>query len=754
MTRGRTSIQLKIMLWGGLCLVLAAAAIIGYAATSLHNSELQGARDRAMAEARSRAASIDAEVEVPIDTARTLAQSLAAVKARQNPLTATRDQVNTMLIQILENNPDFLGTYTLWEPDAFDGKDDRYINAPGHDHTGRFIPYWNRSKGGRIAIEPSMNYEQEDIGDYYQCPKRTHNECIIEPFIYPVQGEDVLMTSAVAPIMANGQFYGISGVDIRLDQFQSQADEFNLYDGTATLALISYSGKLSAVTRQPDLLGEPATRLLGADFDTTYLLRIQKGDQINEFHTNQGQEQLTIFIPIHFGHTTRPWSLSLIIPAAKLTEQATHVIWELIAIGGVLTLATLALLWFIAAQITRPIRRLTRVTQSIADGDLDAEASVETRDETGVLATAFNSMVGNLRQLIETERTAQEMASCRAAEVQAAKERLEAVVGQYMDFVEQVAEGNLSTRLALDTPENGDVLIALGSKLNRMVHSLQTITIQMHQASDSIVSAVADILSATTQQSASTSEQSSAISQATTAVEQVKSIASQTAQQAGQLASESDTLLSMAKSGTQAVEATVRGMGKIHQQVETIAQTILALAEQTQAIGEITTTVSELADQSNLLALNAAIEAARAGAQGKSFAVVAQQVRDLAERSKAATVQVQTILGEIQRATNTAVMVTEEGSKGVATGVRLSGEAGGVIHQIATEVERGAQANLQMAAAAHQQMSGMEQIAQAMNDIQQSARQARTSTQQAERAAQALKTLSQSLLEAIEQYRV
>jgi methyl-accepting chemotaxis protein len=195
-------------------------------------------------------------------------------------------------------------------------------------------------------------------------------------------------------------------------------------------------------------------------------------------------------------------------------------------------------------------------------------------------------------------------------------------------------------------------------------------------------------------------------------------------------------------------------MEQIRHQVESIAQTILALSEQTQAIGAIIKTVSELADQSNLLALNAAIEAARAGEQGRSFAIVAQHVRELAERSKAATNQVREILEEIQRATNVAVLVTEEGTKGVEIGTRLAGDAGKVIHQIAKEVENGAQSNVQMAAAAQQAAVGTDQIGQAMGAIQQATTQALASTRQVERAAKDLNTLAQSLQHSISAYRL
>jgi methyl-accepting chemotaxis protein len=129
-------------------------------------------------------------------------------------------------------------------------------------------------------------------------------------------------------------------------------------------------------------------------------------------------------------------------------------------------------------------------------------------------------------------------------------------------------------------------------------------------------------------------------------------------------------------------------------------------------------------------------------------------VRDLAERSKAATVQVQEILSDIQRAANNAVMVTEEGTKGVEVGANLASDAGRVIHRITAEVENGAQSNVQIAAAAQQQTSGIDQVGQALTSIQQATTQALASTRQAERSAQDLHSLAQSLQEVIAVYRL
>lgn len=328
---------------------------------------------------------------------------------------------------------------------------------------------------------------------------------------------------------------------------------------------------------------------------------------------------------------------------------------------------------------------------------------------------------------------------------------LERSVAEYLAFVQRVANGDLSQTLHIDRQ---DALGQLGKGLNRMVESLRAMGRQSQEAADAIATAAAQILATTTQQASAANEQSTAVAQTMAALDEVRAIARQTADQADHIARDAQAALTVAQQGIAVVEETVQSMSDIRQRVEGIAQTILSLAGQAQMISTITGTVSELADQSNLLALNAAIEAARAGEQGKSFSVVAQQVRDLAERSKQATVQVRSILGDIQKSTNAAVVVTEEGAKRVDSGNRLVSQAGDVIHRIASEVETGAQINVQMAASARQATAGLDQIGQALNSIQKAASETLTSTRQAERAAQDLNALAQSLQRMVAVYRL
>ena len=275
---------------------------------------------------------------------------------------------------------------------------------------------------------------------------------------------------------------------------------------------------------------------------------------------------------------------------------------------------------------------------------------------------------------------------------------------------------------------------------------------QLTNAAEQLTQASLNILMATSAQSTSASEQAAAINEITSTINEVKQTSQQALEKAQAVIGVAERSVEASKVGGRAVEQSIEGMHQIKEQVESIAEKILALSEQTQMIGEIIATVNDIAEQSKLLALNASIEAAKAGEHGKGFAVVSMEIRNLAEQSKQATVQVRKILGEIQKATNSAVIVTEEGSKRVEVGVELANSAGINIHQLSEAIEESARMAKQIAASAKQQSVGMEQVSIAMANINKASTENVKSIKQTEQVSRSLGALTGQINKLIEEF--
>jgi methyl-accepting chemotaxis protein len=250
--------------------------------------------------------------------------------------------------------------------------------------------------------------------------------------------------------------------------------------------------------------------------------------------------------------------------------------------------------------------------------------------------------------------------------------------------------------------------------------------------------AAGEILAGTTQQVTGFSEQAAAVQQTVVTVDELVQTAEQSAERARMVAERAHQSAEVARAGIQAVEGSAEGMRTIREQVHSIAQSVVSLAERAQAISEIIEAVNDIAEQTHLLALNAAIEAARAGEHGRGFGVVAAEVKVLADQSRRATAQVAGILGEIQRGTNTAVMLTESGTKSVDEGTRLVAQAGTTIEDLAETVATATVAAEQIAASSNQQAVATAQISHAMKDVDTVMEQNLASARQSEQTAKAL----------------
>lgn len=411
--------------------------------------------------------------------------------------------------------------------------------------------------------------------------------------------------------------------------------------------------------------------------------------------------------------------------------------------SGVAALLAVAIAWLLARNISSRLADLSATAMAVSRGALDKRATVSGSDEIADLAAAFNDMTDALARKVEEQH---ELATMQEQQ----REKLATTMTHYGAFVERVARGDL--RAVVTVTGDGE-LAELGNNLSVMGDALRTMTLRTHGAVGALTTASAEILATIQEHGTSASESASAVTQTVATVDQVAQSASQVAEEAKHVANASRQSVEVSSAGREAVDRTVGAMGEVQRHMGSIAERILTLSEQAQAVGQIITSVNELADQSNLLALNASIEAARAGEEGRGFAVVAQEIRAMADQSREATAHVRSILGDIQKSTNEAVLVTEQGSNAVKGAVDAVREAGTRIEQLATTIAHSAQAAQHILTAAQQQVQGMGQISQAMHSISEASSQIVEGTRQIESAARDLNQLSGQLRDAVAQYR-
>lgn len=325
-------------------------------------------------------------------------------------------------------------------------------------------------------------------------------------------------------------------------------------------------------------------------------------------------------------------------------------------------------------------------------------------------------------------------------------------LGTAMVVAERVSSGDLTVTVP---PARGrDEMNQLLQTFGTMVENLRRQTMDIQEGVNVLAASAGEILAATTQVASSAAETASALNETTATVEEVKQTTQLAAQKARNVADTAQRSLQVSQGGKKSVEESIEGMNRIREQMATLAESIVSLSEQSHAIGEIIATVNDLAEQSNLLAVNASIEAAKAGEHGKGFAVVAHEVKSLADQSKQATAQVRALLNDIQKATNAAVMATEQGSKAVEAGEKQAAAAGESIRLLTESISESANASVQITATSQQQMIGMDQVALAMENISEASTLSVTSTKQAELSAQTLNELGQKLKRLVEQFKL
>ncbi len=315
-----------------------------------------------------------------------------------------------------------------------------------------------------------------------------------------------------------------------------------------------------------------------------------------------------------------------------------------------------------------------------------------------------------------------------------------------------IAAGDLRPK---QMPRTSDYEIRqLSGAYDQMVGGLKTLAGQVRSVTENVNSAATQISASTRQQAASVKEQAATIQEITSTMQELGQAGEQIVDRARELTTMAEAATSASGSGIQAVQQTSCTMEAIREQIEEVAENIVALSEKTQAISEIISTVNDVAEQSNLLALNATIEAVAAGSHGSRFSVVASEMKNLADQAKQCTVQVRTILGDIQKGINSSVMLTEEAVKRAESGKQQADISQETIHRMTETTVASVQAFQQIIGATSQQQIGFEQVTRGMQDIRQATQETASGTAQLEQAVLSLTTLSHQLRNAVGSYQL
>ncbi|MFZ1730582.1 MAG: methyl-accepting chemotaxis protein [Bacteroidota bacterium] len=372
---------------------------------------------------------------------------------------------------------------------------------------------------------------------------------------------------------------------------------------------------------------------------------------------------------------------------------------------------------FISRLISRPLSMATEIAERLGQGDTNIPITTNRKDEVGELLKTLEKLRAN---------------SDHEAQIAA-----------------RIADGDLTVEI---TPlSDKDVL---GKALSTMVHRLRTQIREMIEGINVLASATAELSSTMVQIAAGARETASSVNETASTLLEVKQASQLSNQKAKTISDNTQQTMRVSHDGVDAIEKSIHSMENIREQMRGIAESIIKLSEQGQAIGEIVTSVNDLAEQSNILAVNAAIEAAKAGEYGKGFTVVAKEIRNHAEQSKQATSKVRSILIDTQKATASAVMVAERGTKMAEDGAQLSSQSGKAIQTVMTGINETAESMLQIAASAKEQVVGLDQVTTAIQHIKSASEQNVESIHQVELTAQNLKELGTRLQRFVERYKL
>ncbi|CCN36498.1 Methyl-accepting chemotaxis protein [Vibrio nigripulchritudo SO65] len=610
--RSSLSVQWKITLLSGVCLVLTSIALIGFSVFNAIQNQtvIKGKSTESVvlksqqllnAESRSNAAQVQKYLDEATYRAEMLGDSaLFLIQNAQENFTASevlRNALNELVERAVNQFPTIQGAYLVFEVDKVDGEDKYYKNAGelGSNEVGRFSPYWAKSKEGDKAVVRLIGENELSDpanGEKYSCPLNTGSACVSSP---KISEQGALTASISVPLKRDDELVGVLGINLSLDQLNqsiSEADEA-LFDGQGEIAIVSLDGTLIASDVMPDKVGFPYKSNHVSDSKMTDFLY---GNQSQVSWSKDGN-WLTVFSPIQIANQN--WGVLIDVPKDSVLADANAldavikglveagIITE-ISFGALFVIIGLVVISVSSSRLVKPIREVVARLHDIAsgEGDLTQRLKVTSNDEIGQLSSEFNQFLEKLQTIIRDLVNTTE------------------VVGE---LIEQSKRSATVIRDSSDSQFKETDLVATASE--EMTQTATVVAQNVHSAAD-------------------------AANQASAA----------------------------AVSGHEVVEKSYSEMTRLVEKMQTAVPTVEALASNNASITEILTVIEGISEQTNLLALNAAIEAARAGEHGRGFAVVADEVRSLASRTQESVGEIREVIGKVELGTKDVVSAIQEGN--------------------------------------------------------------------------------------------
>lgn len=708
------SIQLSIAVLAGACLFIAVGVMTLYSVYSTERSQslvqqrsralIDGlVKDRVIAIAAGEQARIRRHLEYPLGVASQLAQLNSMLGQIQDDgmpaLMMGREEMTRVIRMTLESNPNLWDAYVGWEPNSLDNLDSFFegIETDGYDGSGRYMPMWYRNDDGSLSLEALGDMESEVVldngvrtGEYYLCPRETKSNCVIDPAPYQVGGKTVLLSSFTVPIMSDGQFMGIAGADLSMDFLQGMLQESNS-------DLYGGQGEQALVSGSGRLVAYTGDGAKPGD-QASKVLDAQELDAIAKLGSeplfevdHEGVSHMQLIMPITLEGTGVRWALVIKLPLDVVMKDFNQ----------------------LDVELTDMRQQDTLLLAGI--GLLVALAGL------GVMVLLAYGLAKPARQLVAM-----------------------------LDDIAK-GEGDLTKRLNVDrADELGSIARGFNAFLDKLQGMIREVVGSVQQVTDASEH-TADIALRTND---GVQRQLSEIDLVATAVTEMTATAQDVARNASQAASAAHNADGSASHGREVVRATAETIQNLSQDIQRAVDSVQSLARDSENITGILDTIRGIAEQTNLLALNAAIEAARAGEQGRGFAVVADEVRNLAQKTQSSTEEIQHMIEQLQNGTRETVKVMEQSRARTEQSVLQAEEADAALTSITQAVSVINDMNNQIASAAEEQSAVAEDINRNVTTIDTVAKDVAKGAGEASEASASLTKLAEHQRRLINQFKV